>query len=67
VPKQKGTQRKNSQVERENCKGREGGGGDGGHAEVDSAGGEVGRQEEGQRVLRDGAVEARAGMHRWIS
>ena len=63
MPKQKGTKRKDSQVERENGKGREGGGGDGGHAEVDSASGEVGRQEEGQRVLRDGTVEARARMH----
>ena len=65
MPKQKGTKRKDSQVERENGKGREGGGGDGGHTEVDSAGGEVGRQEEGQRVLRDGTVEARARMHRY--
>ena len=63
MPKQKGTQRKNSQVERENGKGGEGGGGDGGHAEVDGAGGEVGRQEEGQGVLRDCTVEARAGIH----
>ena len=42
VPKQKSTKRKDCQVERENGKGREGGGGDGGHAEVDRACGQVG-------------------------
>ena len=63
VPKQKSTQRKDSQVERENGEGGEGGRRDGGHAEVDRAGGKVCRQEEGQRVVRDSTVEARAKMH----
>ena len=66
VPKQKSTQRKDSQVERENGEGREGGCRDGGHAEVDRAGGKVGCQEEGQRVVRDSTVEARAKMHMYI-
>ena len=47
MPKQKSTQRKDSQVERENGKGGEGGRRDGGHAEVDCAGGKIGCQEEG--------------------
>ena len=66
VPKQKSTQRKDSQVERENGEGGEGGRRDGGHAEVDRAGGKVCRQEEGQRVVRDSTVEARAKMHMYI-
>ena len=66
MPKQKSTQRKDSQVERENGKGREGGRRDGGHAEVDRAGGKVGCQEEGQRVVRDSTVEARAKMHTYM-
>ena len=66
MPKQNSTQRKNSQVERENGKGREGGRRDGGHAEVDRAGGKVRRQEEGQRVVRYSTVEARAKMHTYM-
>ena len=60
MPKQKRTQRKDSKVERENGKGRKGGSRDGGYTEVDCTSGEVGHQEEGQGVLRDGTVEARA-------
>ena len=60
TPKEKGPKRKNSQVEGENGKSGEGGGGDRGHREVDQACGQVRRQEESQRVLWDSAVESRA-------
>ena len=60
TPKEKGPKCQNSQVEGENGKGGESGGGDRGHREVDQACGQVCRQEESQRVLWDSTVESRA-------
>ena len=60
TPKEKGPKRKNSQVEGENGKGGEDGGGDRGHREGYQACGQVRRQEESQQVLWNSAVESRA-------